>query len=579
MKTKTALIRLLAQLKPYKFLLVMSFLSSIMYAMFTLLIPVLIGNAVDAAVGVDNVDTQQILVCMALIAALAIAASLAQWAMGVSTTKLSSYVAKDLCNNVFDTLNNVPLSYIDTNPHGDLMSRIVNDSTAVAEGFRQGLVQLLPGVATICGTLVVMIVLNPAIAAVVVCVTPLSILFASFMARRTSRYFKSYSAAQGQISAYVNEVVPAHSLVHAFGYEGESIRKFDELTDEIYNSGVKSTFYSSVTNPGTRFVNAIVYAAVGVIGAIVTVNGGMSIGQLTSFLTYANQYTKPFNEVSGVLTQVQSAVAGLKRIYEVIDAETQAPDKSDAIDKVDCKGKVDVDDIWFSYKKGEPFFKGISISAKPGERIAIVGPTGCGKTTLINLLMRFYEVDKGAIYVDDTDSTNYKRSALRGMYGMVLQDTWLKNVSVRDNIAYGRPNATQEQIVNAAKAAHAHSFIKRLPNGYDTVIGTGGGNLSAGQKQLLCIARIMLCEPDMLILDEATSSIDTRTEMLVQAAFDKLMHDRTSFVVAHRLSTIQTADKIVVVKDGQIEEQGTHEELMANGAFYKGLYSSRFDVG
>ncbi len=577
MMSKDFFNRLAPFLKPYRHMFILSLVFSVLYVIFTILIPVMIGSAIDAAFSVNNVDFQHIFYCIIGITILSLLAGISQWIMNVYTRKLSSNVSKDMCEKAFDTINKAPLSYIDTTPHGDLISIIVNDAAFVSEGIMQALSQLLPGVATILGTLIIMMILNPVIAIVVVLVTPVSIWFASFMAKKTAKYFKRQSEAQGALSAFVNETVPAHSLVHSFGYEEHCFKKLEKMTDELYTSGILGTFFSSIINPGTRFVNAIVYAAVGVIGAVITVMGAMSVGQLTSFLTYANQYTKPFNEVSGVLTQVQSAVAGFWRIIAISDTKTVAQDSEDSIVLQNCNGKVELNNVCFSYTKDKKFMENLNIMATSGSKTAIVGPTGCGKTTLINLLMRFYETTGGEILVDGTNIKNIKRNALRNMYGMVLQETWLKNATVRDNIAYGKQNATHEEVVKAAKAAHAHSFIKRLENGYDTVIKPGGGNLSAGQKQLLCIARIMLCQPDMLILDEATSSIDTRTEMLVQSAFDALMKDRTSFVVAHRLSTIQNADNIIVMKDGNIIEQGTHEELLRKKGFYEELYESQFD--
>ncbi|HIW53623.1 MAG TPA: ABC transporter ATP-binding protein/permease [Candidatus Ruthenibacterium merdigallinarum] len=573
---KETIRRVMGYLAPYRGQLALGSACALCYVLFTLLGPVFIGRAVDCVLGPGEVDYRGVAFWLALLAASVLLASAFQWVTNVATRKISAWAANDMRREAFARINRVPLRYIDGHAHGDIVSRMVNDAEFVSEGILQALTQLLPGVATILGTLVIMAALNFAIAMVVVVVTPASIWFAGFVAKRTSHFFKAQSDAQGQLSGFVNEMVAGQDVVRAFGYEERCFARFDAISDEVYDTGLKSIFYSSITNPGTRFVNAIVYAAVVVFGAIAAVMGAISVGQLSSFLTYANQYTKPFNEVTGVITQLQSAVASAERLFAVIDAEPETPDAPGAKAPAGCEGAVDVEHVHFSYTPKVPLIEDFNLRVRPGQRIAIVGPTGCGKTTLINLLMRFYDVQKGAIRVDGVPVQDMKRSALRGLYGMVLQETWLKNATVRENIAYGRPDAPEEEIVAAARAAYAHSFIKRLPNGYDTVIAPGGGNLSAGQKQLLCIARIMLCQPDMLILDEATSSIDTRTEMLVQRAFEALMAGRTSFVVAHRLSTIQTADQILVMNAGHIVEQGTHEQLLAQGGFYAKLYYSQF---
>ena len=573
---KETIRRVMGYLAPYRGQLALGSACALCYVLFTLLGPVFIGRAVDCVLGPGEVDYRGVAFWLALLAASVLLASAFQWVTNVATRKISAWAANDMRREAFARINRVPLRYIDGHAHGDIVSRMVNDAEFISEGILQALTQLLPGVATILGTLVIMAALNFAIAMVVVVVTPASIWFAGFVAKRTSHFFKAQSDAQGQLSGFVNEMVAGQDVVRAFGYEERCFARFDAISDEVYDTGLKSIFYSSITNPGTRFVNAIVYAAVVVFGAIAAVMGAISVGQLSSFLTYANQYTKPFNEVTGVITQLQSAVASAERLFAVIDAEPETPDAPDAKAPAGCEGAVDVEHVHFSYTPKVPLIEDFNLRVRPGQRIAIVGPTGCGKTTLINLLMRFYDVQKGAIRVDGVPVQDMKRSALRGLYGMVLQETWLKNATVRENIAYGRPDAPEEEIVAAARAAYAHSFIKRLPNGYDTVIAPGGGNLSAGQKQLLCIARIMLCQPDMLILDEATSSIDTRTEMLVQRAFEALMAGRTSFVVAHRLSTIQTADQILVMNAGHIVEQGTHEQLLAQGGFYAKLYYSQF---
>ena len=570
--------RLLGYVRPYRASLAAACAGALASVLFTLLGPVFIGRAIDCIVGPGQVDFSGVLRYLALIAACVLLAAVSQWVMSVSTRKISSRASNDMRGEAFRVLNRTPLKFIDGHSHGDLISRMVNDAELVAEGLLQGLTQLLPGVVTILGTLCVMAVLNPAIALIVVLVTPVSILFAGFVAKRTAGFFKAQSAAQGRLSGFVNEMVSGQSVVNAFDDTDRCFADFDEICGTLYDTGLKSVFYSSVTNPGTRFVNAVVYAAVGVIGALSVIGGALTVGQLSCFLTYANQYTKPFNEVTGVLTQLQTALASAERLFAVIDAETERPDAPNAFAPDACAGRVTVRHVDFSYVPEVPLIENFNLDVKPGQRVAIVGPTGCGKTTLINLLMRFYEVNAGEIAVDGNALPELRRSALRGMYGMVLQETWLKCATVRENIAYGRPDATDEEIRVAAKAAYAHGFIKRLPQGYDTVIAPGGGNLSAGQKQLLCIARIMLCQPQMLILDEATSSIDTRTEMLVQQAFERLMQGRTSFVVAHRLSTIESADRILVMDAGHIIEQGTHAELLAKRGFYANLYESQFAV-
>lgn len=573
---KQTLKRIVSFMRPYRAQLVWACVSAALYVLFTLLCPVLIGKAVDAIIGVGNVDFTVVAQYLALIALAALLAAVFQWRMNVSTSKISSATARDMRERAFGAVNRAPLKFIDGHTHGDIISRMVNDADAVSDGILQGLTQLLPGVATILGTLCVMLVLNPIIALVVVCVTPLSIVFASFIARRTTGYFRRQSAAQGALSGYVNEMISGQSVVTAFGYEQRCFAQFDEMNDTLYDAGLKSVFYSSVTNPGTRFINAIVYAAVGVFGAIGAVRGVLTVGELSCFLSYANQYTKPFNEVTGVLTQLQAARASAERLFALMDEPPEPADVENARAPTQCEGGVAIKNVSFSYVSSRPLIEHFNLNVHPGQRVAIVGPTGCGKTTLINLLMRFYDASAGDIAVDGVSIYQMQRGALRGLYGMVLQETWLKAASVRENIAYGKPDATAAEIETAARAAYAHSFIKRLPQGYDTQLTPNGGNLSAGQKQLLCIARIMLRQPDMLILDEATSSIDTRTEELVQRAFEKLMQGRTSFVVAHRLSTIRTADLILVMRDGHIVEQGNHDTLLAQNGFYAELYNSQF---
>ncbi|MEG2672981.1 MAG: ABC transporter ATP-binding protein [Ruthenibacterium sp.] len=575
---KQTLYRILEHMKPYRTSFVLACMAALATVFCTLLCPVLIGRAIDCIVGMGKVDFASVTRYLLYLIVTVLLAAVTQWGMGVSTRKISALAARDMREEAFANLNRTPLQYVDSHAHGDIISRMVNDADLVADGILQGLTQLLPGVCTILGTLCVMAVLNPLIALVVLGATPISIVFARFITKRTTTFFKQQAAAQGKLSGFVNETITGQTVIRAFEGQQRTFAEFDAISDTLFQTGLKSVFYSSVTNPGTRFVNAAIYAAVGVIGAVSVVLGHSSVGQLSCFLTYANQYTKPFNEVTGVLTQLQNALAGAERIFAVTDAPAQTPDAAGAKAPDFCAGRVEVNDVSFRYTPEIPLIDGFNLHVKSGQRVAIVGPTGCGKTTLVNLLMRFYEVTGGNIAVDGMPILQIKRQALRGFYGMVLQETWLKNASIRDNIAYGKPDATMDEIKAAAKASYAHSFIKRLPSGYDTVLDAGGGSLSAGQKQLLCIARCMLCKPDMLILDEATSSIDTRTEMLIQKAFETLMQNHTSFVVAHRLSTIETADVILVMKAGHIVEQGTHMDLLAQNGFYASLYRSQFVV-
>lgn len=568
--------RIAAYMKPHKTSLVLGIAAAVLQVLFTLILPVLIGQAIDCLVGAGQVQFERLIPLLWQMAGCILLSSLFQWFMNMTVRTVSTKTAQSMRQQAFDQLGRVPLSVIDQSAHGDFVSRLVNDADAVAEGLLQGLTQLLPGAATILGVLVIMFRLNAWIALVVVLVTPLSILFARFVARRTRDLFRRQAAAQGALSGYVNEMVGGQDLIKAFGSQQACLEQFATLNESLRFSSLWAVFYSSVANPGTRFVNNIVYACVGVFGGLAALSGHLSVGTLASFLTYANQYTKPFNEVTGVLTQLQSALASAQRLLWLIDLEPETPDPDQPLQVEHCTGQVELANVSFSYQPERPLIQQFSLQVKPGQRVALVGPTGCGKTTLINLLMRFYDVNSGVIKVDGVPIREMRRSDLRSLYGMVLQETWLKHATVRDNIAYGKPDATLEEIQQAAKAAHAHGFIQQLPQGYDTMIAPGGGNLSAGQKQLLCIARIMLCRPQMLILDEATSNIDTRTEMLVQAAFEQLMEGRTSFVVAHRLSTIQSADVILVMKSGHIVEQGTHQELLAQNGFYATLYNSQF---
>lgn len=582
MKKKTlkqgTLRRTSGYLKPHKLLLIGSILCSLSYVPLSLIGPVFIGRAIDAAIGVGNVNFDTVLLNLLLLGGTTAISALLQWLMQVCTRKVSARISQTMRQEAFDRINKAPLKKIDTSPHGDLVSRLVNDADAVAEGLLQGLTQLFPGIITIVTTLILMFSLYIPIATVVIIITPLSILFANFVVKRTGGLFHKQSATQGDTSAYIGEMVTNQNLLRSFGAEAESEAEFAKINDRYYQAYFKATVYSSIINPGTRLLNALVYGAVGTFGAFLAVSGGITVGGVSAFLAYANQYSKPFNEISAVITQLQSAIAGAQRLFQVIDWEVEQPDQENAQTPLHASGMVEMKQVDFSYVPERPLIKNFNLSVQPGQRIALVGPTGCGKTTIINLLMRFYEIDHGVIQVDGIPITEMTRNSLRGLFGMVLQETWLKKATIRENIAYGRPEADETEVIAAAKAAYAHGFIKRLPDGYDTIIDAGGGNLSAGQKQLLCIARIMLTKPDILILDEATSSIDTRTEMLIQKALEQLMTGHTSFIVAHRLSTIENADVILVMKDGEIIEQGSHEQLLAKQGFYTNLYNSQFAV-
>ena len=540
-----------------------------------LLVPVFCGDAIDDMIGMGQVDFPGVIRTALLIAAVTLISAAAQWILAACNNRITFLVSRDLRNRAIEKIQRLPLAYLDSHPSGDLVSRMIADVDTFADGLLMGFTQLFSGVLTILGTLGIMLYLNLAITLVVVILTPLSLFMASFIARRTYRYFQEQTRVRGRQTALINELIEGQKVVQAFGHEARSLEDFDEINEQLGQVSLKAVFFSSLTNPSTRLVNNIVYAAVGLISAFYAVAGGITVGQLSIFLSYASQYAKPFNEISGVVTELQNSLACAARIFDLLDQPDQTPEDADAV-AFEARGHVQLQDVAFRYQPEKPLIDEFSLDVKPGQRIAIVGPTGCGKTTLINLLMRFYDVNSGSIQVDGTDIRHMTRHSLRGNYGMVLQDTWLRAGTIRDNIAYGRPEASMEEIVEAAKAAHAHSFIRRLPNGYDTVITENGGNISQGQKQLLCIARVMLCLPPMLILDEATSSIDTRTEIRIQAAFARMMQGRTSFIVAHRLSTIREADVILVMKDGHIIEQGDHEGLMEQNGFYAKLYNSQF---
>lgn len=573
---KSVVRRVLKYIKPYKGLLALAILSAIISVSLTLYIPVLTGNAIDNIIDKGNVNFENVLQIIIYIAVGVAGVAIFQWTMTYFTNVISYKTVRDLRRDVFCKFNDVPLSYIDTHSHGDLISRVINDVDAVGDGLSQMFLQLFSGIVTILGTMVFMFIIDWRIALAVIILTPLSLFVAAFIGKMTHNRFARQQQLQGDISSYVEEYVGNQRIVKAFSYEDRAFENFEKYNQELYTVGFKAQFAGALANPSTRFVNATVYAAVGIFGAITAIAGTLSVGQLSCFLTYANQYTKPFNEVTGVLTQLQTAIAAAGRVFDVLDAEDEPEDKPDSIKVENCKGNVKIENVNFSYVKDKPLITNFSLDVKSGSHIAIVGPTGCGKTTFINLLMRFYDTDSGKISVDGVDIKDMERDELRKLYGMVLQDSWLFCGTIMENLKYGNPNATDEEVIEAAKAAYAHSFIRRMPDGYDTMISESGGNLSQGQKQLLCIARAMLSNPTMLILDEATSSIDTLTEIRVQKAFAKIMQGRTSFVVAHRLSTIKESDVILVMRDGNIIEQGTHNELLAKGGFYKKLYESQF---
>ncbi|WP_294188703.1 ABC transporter ATP-binding protein [uncultured Clostridium sp.] len=571
----TIIKRILNYTKSYNKYILIAFISAVINISLTLLTPILIGRAVDLIIGKNNVDFNKLVNILILLLVTIIFSSLFQLIMTRCTNIVSYKTIKDLRIDVFNKLNSLPLKYIDGNSHGSIINTVINDIEIISDGLLQGFSQLFTGFITIIGTLIFMLFIDIKIALLVVIITPLSLFTASTIAKYCHSMFRNQSKVRGELTGYVEEMIGNQKIVKAFSYEDRAIEKFELINKSMYTYGQKAQFYSALTNPVTRFVNGIVYAVVGIVGAISAINGTLSIGNLSAFLSYANQYTKPFNEISGVITELQAAFASASRVFKILDEVPEIPDKSTAINLENCEGNVSIDNLYFSYSEDKPLIEDFNLKVKPGDRIAIVGPTGCGKTTLINLLMRFYNIKFGEIKIDNINIDDITRTSTRGLYGMVLQDTWLFSGSVRDNIAYGKEDATLDEIIEAAKAAHAHKFIMRLPNGYDTIL-TEDSSLSQGQKQLLCIARVMLSKPPMLILDEATSSIDTRTEIYIQRAFNKLMEGRTSFVVAHRLSTIREADLILVMKDGKIIEQGNHNELLNKNGFYANLYNSQF---
>ena len=573
--------KVLGYIGRYKLLLPVSMLLALITVALTLYVPILIGDAIDLIINKGAVDFDGILPLLTKAAILIGITALAQWLMSIINNRIAYHVARDIRNDAFSHIERLPLSYIDTHSHGDTVNRVINDTERFSEGLLLGFTQVLTGVLTIIGTLVFMLVINPIIALVVVLLTPISIFIAKFISSRTYSMFRARSETEGEETALVEEMLGNQKVVKAFSHEDETIEKFNEVNARLERTALRAIFFSSLTNPTTRFINSIVYAATALVGAIIAISTAgasvpFTIGEFSCILSYSNQYTKPFNEISGIFAEFQNALASASRVFELIEAPRELPDKESAIALENANGCVELHDVEFSYTPGKPLIEDLTLSVKPGQRIAIVGPTGCGKTTIINLLMRFYDVKGGSISIDGHDIRDLTRDSLRSAYGMVLQETWLMSGTVRENIALGKPDATDEEIIAAAKAAHAHSFIKRLENGYDTMIGEGGEELSEGQKQLLCITRVMLALPPLLILDEATSSIDTRTEMRIQKAFAELMRGRTSFIVAHRLSTVREADIILVMKDGHIIESGSHSELLAKGGFYSELYNSQF---
>ena len=582
---KETLLKVLAYIRPYKFLMALTIIMAAVSVALTLYLPILTGDAVDLLIYIFDPSSLNVaspwpalFFILKKMAVVILLTAVTQWIMNICNNKIVYSIIQDIRKKAFRRLEELPLKYLDAHSHGDIVSRVVADVDQFADGLLIGFTQLFTGVITILGTLLFMLSVNVGITVVVVVITPVSLFVASFIAKKTFSMFKLQSETRGEQTALINEMIGNQKVVQAFNREYETLERFDEINGRLEKCSLRAIFFSSLTNPCTRFVNSLVYTGVGLTGAFAVLRGGLSVGQLTCFLSYANQYTKPFNEISGVITELQNALACAARIFELIEEEPQEPDAEDAMVLENAEGEVNLDHVSFSYVPDKKLIEDLNLSVKPGQRIAIVGPTGCGKTTIINLLMRFYDVEQGSISVDGANIQDITRKSLRTSYGMVLQETWLKRGTIRDNITVGKPDATEEEIIAAAKASHAHSFIRRLPNGYDTVIGEDGGSLSGGQKQLLCITRVMLSLPPMLILDEATSSIDTRTEIKIQKAFATMMEGRTSFIVAHRLSTIQNADVILVMKDGHIIEQGNHEQLLAKGGFYAQLYNSQFAI-
>ena len=573
---KKTLVKVMKYIKKYRMLVVLSLIFAAVTVVTTLYLPILTGNAVDMMVKKGKVDFVGLKPIVRTMLIVLVITGVAQWIMNICNNYITYHVVQDIRKDAMDRIQIVPLKYLDGHAAGDIVSRVIADADQFADGLLMGFTQAFTGVMTIIGTLGFMLWINGWITLVVILVTPLSFFVAGFIAKKSYSMFRLQSKARGEQTALIDEMIGNQRVVQAYGHEKRSLEQFDEINGRLEKYSLKATFFSSITNPATRFVNNLVYAGVGIVGAFFAIHGMLSVGRLSSFLSYANQYTKPFNEISGVITELQNAIACTARVFELMEAEPQEPDSPDAIELTQVKGAVELKNVSFSYVPEQKLIRDFNLSVKPGQRVAIVGPTGCGKTTVINLLMRFYDVNKGVIAVDGTDIRNMTRASLRSNIGMVLQETWLKDGTIRDNIIMGKPDATEEEIIAAAKATHAHSFIKRLPQGYDTVVREDGDNLSQGQKQLLCITRVMLCQPPMLILDEATSSIDTRTEIRIQRAFEKLMKGRTSFIVAHRLSTIKNADIILVMKDGNIIEQGSHESLLAQNGFYANLYNSQF---